>query len=138
MRNEFSLLDRLDNDVTNGGYSTTFNWNAFLESVTINVQNMLNVREGSVKALPDFGMPDFNDIVAQFPDAVTHIRFAIQNFLETYEPRLEGVSVYYIPDTENPLTMKYAIEATLRHGEQRSRVAFDTVLTGTGQATVRL
>ncbi|MGB3619757.1 type VI secretion system baseplate subunit TssE [Ketobacter sp. MCCC 1A13808] len=138
MRNEFSLLDRLDNNVTRAGYSTTFNWNAYLESVTTNVQNMLNVRQGSVKALPEFGMPDFNDIVAQFPDAVTHIRFAIQQFLEQYEPRLEGVSVYYIPDADNPLTMKYGIEGTLRYGELRSRVAFDTVLTGTGQATVRL
>lgn len=138
MRKELSLLDRLDNGAASGDYSTIFNWNAYLESITENVQNMLNVREGSVKALPDFGMPDFNDVVNQFPDAVNYIRYAIRDFLEQYEPRLEAVSVHYIADDDQPLTMKYAIEGVLRYGDQVSRVTFDTVLTGTGQATVRV
>lgn len=138
MRREHSLLDRLDNEVLPASYSTKFDWNAFLDSVTSNIQNMLNVRVGSVKALQEFGMPDFNDVVNQFPDAVLYIRNSIQHFIEEYEPRLESVSVYYVPDPDQPLLMKYAIEGTLRYREQVSRVAFDTVLTGSGQATVRV
>lgn len=138
MRKEHSLLDRLDSEVLPASYTTRFDWNTFLESVTQNIQNMLNVRLGSVKALHEFGMPDFNDVVNQFPDAVQFIRSAIQAFIEQYEPRLESVNVFYVPDPEQPLLMKYAIEGRLRYQGQVSRVAFDTVLTGSGQATVRV
>lgn len=138
MRQEQSLLDRIDNESPDSTYTTQFDWNRFLESVVQNVQNMLNVRMGSVMALPEFGMPDFNDVVNQFPDAVQHIRNAIQHFVEQYEPRLESVNVYYVPDTDQPLDMKYAIEGRIRYQDKVSRVAFDTVLTGSGQATVRV
>ena len=138
MRKEHSLLDRLDNEALPASYTTRFDWHSFLDSVTLNIQNMLNVRLGSVKALQGFGMPDFNDVVNQFPDAVQYIRNAIQHFIETYEPRLESVNVYYVPDPEHPLLMKFAIEGRLRYQDQVSRVAFDTVLTGNGQATVRV
>lgn len=82
MCNEFSFLDCLDNNVIWVGYSIIFNWNVYLESVIINVQNMLNVCQGSVKVLLEFGMLDFNDIVVQFFDVVIYICFVIQQFLE--------------------------------------------------------
>lgn len=138
MRSERSLLDRLDHDVPPASYTTRFDWNAMLESVLGNVQNMLNVRHGSVKGLEEYGMPDFNDVVNQFPDAISRIRFAIRDFLEAYEPRLTEVQVHYLPDPDQPLLMKFAVEAMLRHRDQTSQVTFDTVLTGNGQATVRV
>lgn len=137
MRREQSLLDRMDGESPSDTYTTKFDWNALLDSVTTNIQNMLNVRLGSVKALPEFGMPDFNDVVNQFPDAIQYIRNCIQHFVETYEPRLESVSVHYVHDPEQPLHMKYAIEGRLKYQDQVSSVSFDTVLTGSGQATVR-
>jgi len=138
MRNERSLLDRLDQDVVAASYTTRFDWNAMLDSVIGNVQNMLNVRLGSVKALEEYGMPDFDDVVNLFPDAISRIRFAIRDFLEAYEPRLTNVYVHYLPDPDQPLLMKFAVEATLRHRDQTNKVSFDTVLTGYGQATVRV
>ena len=138
MHSERSLLDRLDHAVPPSSYTTRFDWNAMQDSVIGNVQNMLNVRLGSVKALEDYGMPDFNDVVNQFPDAISRIRHAIRDFLEAYEPRLTQVYVSYLPDPEQPLLMKFAVEATLRHRDQSSKVTFDTVLTGNGQATVRV
>ena len=138
MRNERSLLDRLDHDRPAASYTTKFDWNAMLDSVIGNVQNMLNTRLGSVKGLEEYGMPDFNDVVNQFPDAISRIRFAIRDFLETYEPRLHQVYVHYLPDPDQPLLMKFAVEATLRHQNQQSKVTFDTVLTGSGQATVQV
>ena len=138
MRNECSLLDRLDHDVKPASYSTQFDWSTMLGSVITNVQNMLNTRLGSVKGLEEYGMPDFNDVVNQFPDAISRICYAIRDFLERYEPRLQQVYVYYLPDPDQPLLLKFAVEASLRHRGQTSKVAFDTVLTGAGQATVRV
>jgi type VI secretion system protein len=138
VRREQSLLDRIDNEPQATTYTTQFNWNGFLESIIQNVQNMLNVRMGSVMALPEFGMPDFNDVVNQFPDAIQYIRNAIQHFIEEYEPRIESVNVYYVPDPDQPLHMKYSIEGRIRYQNEVSNVMFDTVLTGSGQATVRV
>ena len=95
MRKEYSLLERLDNERLPTAYSTQFDWQALLQSVTRNIQDMLNVRVGSVQALPQFGMPDFNDVVNQFPDAAITIQNAIQRFIQDYEPRLESVIVQY-------------------------------------------
>ena len=120
MRSERSLLDRLDHEVGPASYTTRFDWNAMQDSVLSNVQNMLNVRLGSVKGLEEYGMPDFNDVVNQFPDAISRIRYAIRDFLEAYEPRLTQVYVHYLPDPDQPLLMKFAVEATLRHREQTS------------------
>ena len=138
MRQENSLLDRLDNNSAPAQYSTHFDWNALSLSVTRNIQAILNVRLGSVKALDDFGMPDFNDVVNEFPDAVSRIRSAIQMFVQAYEPRLSSVNVFYVPDPEQPLVMRYSIEGQLLHRGESTRVCFDTVLTGAGQATVRV
>ena len=38
MRNERSLLDRLDHEVPPASYSTQFDWNTLLERVITNVQ----------------------------------------------------------------------------------------------------
>jgi type VI secretion system protein len=138
MKKELSLLDRLDNSDPSICHSTAFDWHAYLDSVVVNIQKMLNVRMGSVTALEQFGMPDFNDVVNQFPDAVLYIRNSIQHFIEDYEPRLESVNVYYIPDADQPLLLKYGIEGRLRYEQQVSKVMFDTVLTGSGQAMVRV
>ena len=143
MRKEKSLLDRLDQPAGAARYSTRFDGNALLENVTRHIQNMLNVRLGSVMALADYGMPDFNDVVNQFPDAISHICNAIRACLETYEPRLERVQVHYIPDPDQPLLLKFTVEGWLRHQDLASRdrktqVRFATVLTGAGQATVQV
>ena len=138
MRQENSLLERLDNDLLPTQYSTQFDWKALTQSVTNNLQDILNVRLGSVKALDNFGMPDFNDVVNEFPDAISRIRMAIQHFVEDYEPRLVSVNVLYVADPDQPLVMKYAIEGLLIYAGESSRVSFDTVLTGSGQATVRI
>ncbi|MAR92493.1 MAG: type VI secretion system baseplate subunit TssE [Pseudomonadota bacterium] len=138
MRKEYSLLERLDNERLPTAYSTQFDWQALLQSVTRNIQDMLNVRVGSVQALPQFGMPDFNDVVNQFPDAAITIQNAIQRFIQDYEPRLESVIVQYDPDPDRPLLLRYFIEGRLKHHGQLSRVSFDTVLTGSGQATVQV
>ena len=74
----------------------------------------------------------------QFPDAISRISYTIRDFLECYEPRLQQVYVHYLPDPDQPLFLRFSVEASLKHRGKTSKVAFDTVLTGAGQATVRV
>ena len=138
MHRELSLLDRIEKEVVPGGYTTQFNQTVQLQNVMDNVQRMLNVREGSVMALPDYGMPDFNDIVKEFPDAINRIQQIISQFVEKYEPRLQGVQAMYVHDEDQPLMLRFLISGDLKSHGRVSKVSFDTVLTGAGQATVRI
>ena len=138
MARELSLLDRIESEVAPSNYSTQFDQTAQLNNVISNIQKMLNVRQGSVMALPDYGMLDFNDVVKEFPDAVSRIRNAIRDFIEAYEPRLQQVYVQYLHDDEQPLLLTFTIKGVLKHKDRVSKVSFDTVLTGSGQATVKV
>ncbi len=108
MPNEYSLFQRLGSE-GEPAFSTGSNQQALRESVKANLQQMLNVREGSVSALPDYGMPDFNDLVYEFPDAIYQLQMAIKTFLLKYEPRLDDVLVSYVPDSSQPLQLKYRV-----------------------------
>ena len=138
MKREVSLLGRLERHRESQSYTTELDIDNLLDNISNNVQNMLNVRVGSVVALDDYGMPDFNDVVKEFPDAITRIRRAITGYINKYEPRLRSVQVHHLHDPHQPLLLKFTISAELNLPQHHSRVNFNTVLTGNGQATVNV
>ena len=137
MKREQSLLCRIENADATGHYTTKVSVDRMLDNISQNVQDMLNVRLGSVKALDDYGMPDFNDVVKEFPDAITRIRAAIKTFINKYEPRLSNVVVSHIHDPQQPLLLKFSISGNIKLNNEAPKVSFNTVLTGAGQATVK-
>jgi type VI secretion system protein len=140
MLNESSLFQRLEKSCE-AVYSIGSNQQALMQSVKVNLQQMLNVREGSVSALPDYGMPDFNDLVYEFPDAIYQLQVAIKRFLLKYEPRLDDVLVNYVPDSSQPLQLKYRVSVQIHQNRQaedpqNDTFEFETVITGSGQAFI--
>lgn len=138
MKREESLLRRLESSEPQSSYTTKVRLERVLSDISRNVQDMLNIRLGSVKALDDYGMPDFNDVVKEFPDAITRIRVSIKQFIDKYEPRLSSVHVTHIHDPEQPLLLKFSIGGEIKINNKASKVRFNTVLTGAGQATVKV
>lgn len=138
MMNEQSLLSRLDAGKKSNQYTVVADPTRLIDNICRNLQDMLNVRIGSVLALDEFGMPDFNDVVKEFPDAITRIRNAIQHFISCFEPRLRQVRVKHIHDPEQPLLLKFAICAEVKAAIVTDPISFTTVLTGAGQATVKV
>lgn len=137
MMNERSLFERLEQKQA-PTYSMDVDQQSMIESVTSNLQQMLNVRAGSVTSLPDYGMPDFNDLVYEFPDAIYQLQVAIRRFLMRYEPRIADVQVNYIPDRTQPLQLKYQVDVSLKHAVMSAgEFQFETVITGSGQAFVK-
>jgi type VI secretion system protein len=98
---------------------------------------MLNVRQGSVSTLPDFGMPDLNDLFAQYPDPVHALRRIIKELIENYEPRLKRVMVSYVPDEDNPLNLRFDITAYLEVDDKDAPLRFETVVGMSGRTQVR-
>jgi type VI secretion system lysozyme-like protein len=60
---------------------------------------------------------DFNDVVHNMPDAVRHLQQSIRATIVEHEPRLQNVSVRFVP-AEDPLTLQFEILARLASDKQ--------------------
>lgn len=107
-----------------------------MDSILRNLRHVLNSRADCCVSRPDFGMPDFNDLVGKFPDALSIISAAVRRQIEEFEPRLTNVTVRHVPDRSNPLRLAFRIHATLLLEDGSQRLAFDTVLNNNGYVNV--
>ena len=109
---------------------------AATHSVAAHLAKMLSTRAGSVQTLPDYGLPDLNDMRRSLHDSLQQARSAIERFIEAYEPRLSRVSVVPLPREQDPLTLRFAIEAVMDVEGFKRKVSFSAQLDGSGQVSV--
>jgi type VI secretion system protein len=133
---EGTLLERMDRP-DEGGYRLQSDIYRVTESVLSYLRKMLNVRQGSVATLPDYGMPDLNDLYLQYPEPVKVLRQIIRDLIENYEPRLKQVIVRYVPDDDDPLSLRFDITAYLVVDDQTAPLRFETVVGDSGRILVR-
>ena len=133
---EGTLLERMDQP-GGGSYRLQTDIYRVTESVLNYLRKMLNVRQGSVATLPDFGMPDLNDLFAQYPDPVMVLKRTIKDLIENYEPRLKQVVVRYVLDEDNPLSLRFDITAYLEVDDQDTPLRIETVVGESGYTQVR-
>ncbi|MBB1518539.1 type VI secretion system baseplate subunit TssE [Aquipseudomonas campi] len=108
-----------------------------MASVAAHLAKMLSTRAGSVQTLPDYGLPDLNDMRLSLHDALQQARIAIERFIEAYEPRLTQVRVVSLPRDHDPLSLAFAIEGQLEIDGVKRPVSFAAQLDGSGQVKVR-
>ncbi len=137
MAGEKSLLERIDaadGAAARGGQTDPY---AMSRSVLAHVQKMLNVRQGNVAALPDFGLPDINDLAHRHGNPVPELKKAIKQCIETYEPRLSKVRVRFAPDPASPLDLRFEVAGQVNAEGGSSPVVFETTVSGGGLVRVR-
>lgn len=130
-----TLLERLDSPGP-AGRQVGQDVDAMLESVAEHLTRMCNVRQGSVTVAPDYGMPNLNDLLSQFPDALNIIRKALQNSVEKYEPRLTRVKVLQIANEDDPFDLRFKISARLVLDEEDRTVSFEALVGPSGRVKV--
>lgn len=135
MISEKSLFDRINSD--SHGYSLRFDYASLHYSILNSLQNMLNVRKGSLVSLENYGIPDFSEFVSQFPDAINKLKLSIRDFLHSYEPRIQSVQITHEPDIDKPLELKFNIVTKVFVDDDIQNLSFETVLTSSGQVIVR-
>lgn len=104
MPHNHSLFERLDRDASTQVCGVA--------SVAAHLGKMLSTRAGSVQTLPDYGLPDLNDMRLSLHESLTQSRVLIERFIQAYEPRLTNVRVSVLPRVGDPLALSFAIEAT--------------------------
>lgn len=108
-----------------------------VESVARHLANMLSTRMGSVQTLPDYGLPDLNDMRLSLHDSLSQARFLIERFIQAYEPRLKEVRVKALPQDRDPLALAFAIEGTMDIDGVTQAVAFCANLVHGAQVEVK-
>lgn len=92
-------------------------------SVMGNLNRLFNTRQGSIKHLPDYGLPDIMTIYRDAPRSADEMRRAIQKAIRAYEPRLRRVRVEHRETDEYTMRLVFIVSAELMNGE---RVQFET------------
>ncbi len=110
---------------------------SMMASVASHLEKMLGTRAGSVQTLPDYGLPDLNDMRLSLHDALSQARTTIGRFIQAYEPRLSRVEVFSLPKANDPLKLTFAIEGLLEVGGVQRQSSFVAQLDGSGNVTVR-
>jgi len=130
-----SLFERLSGEAgRRAGWSREV---AVTASVAAHLAKMLGTRAGSVQTLPDYGLPDLNDMRLPLHDVLQQARSAIERVIETYEPRLQRVRVVPLPNLQNPASLTFAIEGLLEVDGLQHQVGFTARLDASGQMQVR-
>ncbi|MFJ7313497.1 type VI secretion system baseplate subunit TssE [Pseudomonas sp. NPDC098747] len=108
---------------------------AAMASVAAHLAKMLSTRAGSVQTLPDYGLPDLNDMNLSLHDSLSQARLAIEQFIEAYEPRLNQVRVTALPG-DDQLRLTFRIEGLLEVEDLKRQVSFTAGINGSGQVKV--
>ncbi|UJJ31322.1 type VI secretion system baseplate subunit TssE [Halopseudomonas maritima] len=105
-------------------------------SIANHLARLLSTRAGSVQMLPDYGLPELNDMRLSLHDTRQQARAAIERFITRYEPRLQQVRVVSHSNGDDPLHLTFDIHARLNMAELQHPVRFCVQLDGQGQTQV--
>lgn len=107
-----------------------------IASVVDHLKKLLNSRQGSTLMDPEYGMPDFTDLRATFPDSVRDIERSISRTIERFEPRLTNVKVDFMEQDER-LTLYFQIRAMLTSDDMPMDIHLQSTLDAGGKMAVR-
>lgn len=136
MGNELSLLERIEKQIP-ANHNIELNDSKAVESILNHVKKILNVRQGSVQTMPDYGLPDFNDLARRFPNAIEEIKRSIRQCLEKYEPRLVNVQVDHVMVGDHMMDLRYDVKAQISVDGKNTNVWFETILDTAGKVSIR-
>lgn len=107
-----------------------------VDSVLRHLRRILNTKQGNVLIAEDYGVPDFSDFLNALPDSIRDIEKNIRTAIQKYEPRLSGVRVNFIPQEEDPLSLRFQITARLAM-DAKTQVFIETIVDADGQVEIR-
>lgn len=104
-----------------------------LWSVVSNLNRLFNTRQGTIRHLPDYGLPDMLTVYRDAPRSGEELRRAIKEAIETYEPRLRRVRVRSRETDPYEMRLIFVVTGELKTGEE---VRFETTFESQASATV--
>jgi len=104
-----------------------------LHQIQTHLMQLLNTRQGSVAYLPDYGMPDLNEIYQQLPESLGFLIENVKKLIERYEPRLNQITVWpYLSNTDDSV-----VQLQLQAVYSTFPISFETYFYHNGTSVVR-
>ncbi|HVA51440.1 MAG TPA: type VI secretion system baseplate subunit TssE [Pirellulales bacterium] len=140
-----SVVDRLLDDEPDVSTEAPWSWtqdvNELKQSVMRDLEALLNTRQTSPDLARDapeaeiaqsvltYGLPDLTSFLATSADARETLRFAVEEAVRRFEPRLVDVRVSLRkPEGQFDRTLRLTVEAWLAMDPEPVPVLFDTVV----------
>ena len=103
-------------------------------SVMENLRRILNTRAGSLKHLPDFGLPDLTNVYRNLPASAHLLKKEMEATLLIYEPRIKGIEIDVLP-ADPGMVISYMMTCHLR---KQGLVRFGTHFEPEGRTLLQL
>jgi type VI secretion system protein len=135
-----SLLTRLERAADPNANERSTGRDTDVESaVSQHLARMLNTRQGSCLACPDYGLVEVSEIICEFPDAIGIMQRSLKNSIQTYEPRLKNVQVRHVKsESVGDMSLQFEITAQLHLPDgRRQALRFATSVDGSGNVDIR-
>jgi type VI secretion system protein ImpF len=137
-----SVLDRLLDDEPKSKVESTLTHGQSVAKLKVNLrrdlENLLNTRcppeplpkssRETHHSVYNYGVPDITDLRANFLYDQERLLTVIREAIQTFEPRLDGVSVSVFSTTGTARVLRFVIEGMLRVDPAPERVVFDAAL----------
>ena len=134
---EQRLLERLRAWEEDPGRRSMEDSGRIIDSVLSHLQRVLNTKTGTVQIADDFGLPDFTDLVYNYPEAVRGLERSIQSMIQKYEPRLNSVRVRFIPQDDVRLSLDFQITAEIHGEDEKIPVLFESQMDLSGRVKIK-
>ncbi|XQU08261.1 type VI secretion system baseplate subunit TssE [Halomonas sp. LY9] len=99
-----------------------------VESIKRHLVDLLNSHPGNSASVPELGLLDFNDATIGVLDLELNIKQAIRHCIERYEPRVQRVDVESLPNSGDPLQLRFQVHATVALGKGSTHTTIDLLL----------
>jgi type VI secretion system protein len=96
---------------------------------------LLNTRKGSVSYLPDYGLPDLNEIYQNLPESMGDLVSEVKNLILKYETRLTNVNI--IPYLSDEVNCVVYLKLQAVYLSTRQAVFFQTYFLSSGEAKIQ-
>ena len=107
------------------------------EAVKEHLILLLNTRRGSVRHLPDYGLPDLSEIYKTYPDSLISLGHAIRETVMKYEPRIANIRVDLVSSSSKFFEVNYNILGNLVVSDKEIKaISFSTIVTQNGHIKV--
>lgn len=97
-------------------------------SIKRHLVDLLNSHPGNSASVPELGLLDFNDATIGVLDLELNIKQAIRHCIERYEPRVQHVDVESLPNSGDPLQLRFQVHATVALGNSSTHTTIDLLL----------
>ncbi len=132
----YRLLERIELGEAKNSYEKVVSPQHLIESIHTHLADLLNTHSGNAMIDIDYGLPDFNDVLATNTNLVRNIQQNVKATIEKFEPRIERVEVFHRNDFQNPLQLSFGVKGDVMHNGSKVPVSINVFMGVDGQFNV--